>query len=344
MGKDITLLLNIIGVGNLFLLSIFQLTSRGKKHSSQRYFLSAIFFILSWITLNTILNHSGYSELFYGFETISNAFMFILASTLYVYVKTLFKEVNLQEWLKHLIPFFCYFFLVVFSLIYSFNIFGYNSQSVLEGMPYQVVWNLYFAIYLFKIFFLVKRGKQKLSFFSRVLIFGVSLSWGVNLLIFLYRHIFNPLPSSVYLNITLFFTGISIIYLYATLKKVPQKRTSFANTKLEIEIDPDTLVKTIIEQKIYENADLNIRVLSDKINMPYYKVSAFIHTAFNQNFNEFINSIRVKEFIKEIRQNSHQSLTIKGLANKVGFKSTSAFYKAFKKETGTTPSKYIDTL
>mgnify|MGYP003661254958 FL=1 len=84
--------------------------------------------------------------------------------------------------------------------------------------------------------------------------------------------------------------------------------------------------------------------MSDQINMPYYKVSAFIHSAFNQNFNEFINSIRVKEFINELHQNSHQSLTIKGLANKVGFKSTSAFYKAFKKETGTTPSKYIDVL
>jgi len=343
MDKDIPLLLNIIGVGNLLLLSIFQFTRR-RKHSSQRYFLSVIFFILSWITLNTILNHSGYSELFYGFETISNAFLFALASTLYVYVKTLFKAINLQEWLKHLIPFFFYLFVAIFSLIYSFNIFGYNSQVALEGMPYQVVWNLYFFIYLFKVFLLVKKEKQKLSFFSRVLIFGVSLSWGVNLLVFLYRHIFNPLPSSVYLNITLFFTGISIIYLYATLKEVPQRRTSFANTNLEIEIDPDTLVKTIIEQKIYSNADLNIRVLSDKINIPYYKLSAFIHSAFNQNFNEFINSIRVKEFINELDQNSHQSLTIKGLANKVGFKSTSAFYKAFKKETGTTPSKYIDAL
>ena len=343
MGKDLSLLLNIVGVGNLLLLSFFQLT-RGNRQSNQHYFLSAIFFVLSWITLNTILNHSGYNELFYGFETISNAFLFALACTLYVYVKTLFKEVNLQEWFKHLIPFFCYFLLAVFSLIYSFNIFGYNSQAGLEGTLYQVVWNLYFFIYLFKVFLLVKKEKQKLSFFSKVLTFGISLSWGVNLLIFLYRHIFNPLPSSVYLNVTLFFTGISVVYLYATLKEVPQKRRSFANMNHEIEMDPDALVKTIIEQKIYSNANLNIRVLSDQINMPYYKVSAFIHSAFNQNFNEFINSIRVKEFINELHQNSHQSLTIKGLANKVGFKSTSAFYKAFKKETGTTPSKYIDVL
>lgn len=343
MEEDIPLLLNIIGVGNLLLLSVYQF-KRKKQQFIERYTLSFIFLILSWISLNTVLNHSGYNELFYGFESISNSLPFALASTLYLYIKYNYCRVSINLWLLHLIPFFCYLFLVTFSLFTSFKIFGYDSQIVLEGILYQICWNFYFFFYLLKLFILIKNKKQSLSFFSKVLIFGVLLTWIVNLALFLYRYIYNPMPSNIHLNVTLFFSGVSVIYLYATLKEVPQKRDYFANVKSDIEIDSNEFVNVIIEKKIYSNPDLNIRILSNEINIPYYKVSAFIHSAFNQNFNEFINSIRVKIFIKEVLQNSHQTFTIKGLSNKVGFKSTSAFYKAFKKETGTTPTKYIQAL
>ena len=82
--------------------------------------------------------------------------------------------------------------------------------------------------------------------------------------------------------------------------------------------------------------------MSDELQMPYHELSTRINKEYNQNFNEFINSFRIKEVVLALQTQQHQSYTIMGLAQKAGFKSASAFYAAFKKEKGTTPTHYIE--
>ncbi|MEM7381608.1 MAG: hypothetical protein AAF361_10490, partial [Bacteroidota bacterium] len=83
IAKDISLLVNAIGVGNCYLLSYFYFQQAGQKQKSSRELLSLLFFILGSVILNTIFNFTGYSELFYGFESISNVLSFAIAPLLY---------------------------------------------------------------------------------------------------------------------------------------------------------------------------------------------------------------------------------------------------------------------
>ena len=58
------------------------------------------------------------------------------------------------------------------------------------------------------------------------------------------------------------------------------------------------------------------------------------------SFFDFIASYRVNEMKKLMQDPSSSSRTILELAFEAGFNSKPAFNKAFKKQTGTTPSQY----
>lgn len=341
MVRDITILFNIIGVGNLFLLGVYYLI-RNKKKENKNYLLSAIFFILGWITLNTVFNYTEYSNLFFLFESISNALLFALAPTLYLYIKTFYKKVSTNLWFKLLIPFYIYLFLAILAESYPLSVY---FDFLIEKVPYQIIWNLYFLIYLYKTYELSFIENRRINFLSKALTLSVSFTWFVNLILIIYRYVFDPLPSIIYLNITLFFVLISVLYLYSILNGVSKKgRFTIKKNVEEIYISSEELLNKIITENFYRNPELDIRLLSSQLSIPYYKLSTFIHNNFDQNFNDFINSIRVKEFLKEVDQKNYEQKTIVGLSNSVGFKSPSVFYKYFKKETGTTPVKYINKL
>lgn len=61
-----------------------------------------------------------------------------------------------------------------------------------------------------------------------------------------------------------------------------------------------------------------------------------------QTFNGLINSFRVRYFLKSLRPDVLRNQTIEGLAFDSGFKSRASFYRAFKLETGLTPTEWID--
>ena len=59
----------------------------------------------------------------------------------------------------------------------------------------------------------------------------------------------------------------------------------------------------------------------------------------NINYYQLINSYRIKNAIKLMSKNTNK-ITIFEIVYMVGFNSRSAFYSAFKQETGMTPSQY----
>ena len=157
----------------------------------------------------------------------------------------------------------------------------------------------------------------------------------------------NPLPITIYLNITLLFSGITLWLFY---QKLGVSEGSSSRKKLKIKTKKrllenhgnDLIVVAIKEKKYYKDPNLDIRTLSEELQLPYHELSSRINKEYSQNFNEFINSFRIQEVVQALQTQQHQSYTIMGLAQKAGFKSASAFYAAFKKEKGTTPTSYIE--
>ncbi len=94
----------------------------------------------------------------------------------------------------------------------------------------------------------------------------------------------------------------------------------------------------------YMKPELTIVDLAEGLLVHPKLVSTAINTLKKQNFNTYVNKFRIKKAELLLKNNEDSLLSMEGICNEVGFKSKSAFYSAFKKETGTTPTKYKEKL
>ena len=92
---------------------------------------------------------------------------------------------------------------------------------------------------------------------------------------------------------------------------------------------------------VYRASDLSLPMLSDRLGLPSHYVSQAINQGSGSNFFDFVNKRRVS-FVKDKLQAAGQTGAINVLqtAFDAGFNSKSAFYAAFKAETGMTPKAY----
>ena len=101
-------------------------------------------------------------------------------------------------------------------------------------------------------------------------------------------------------------------------------------------------LKEVMEtEKSYLENDLNIHDLAKMLNTTFHKLSQVINESFHQNFFDFINTYRIEESKHLLKNPESKKYTIISIAYDCGFSSKSSFYKAFKKNIGTTPMEYI---
>ena len=100
-------------------------------------------------------------------------------------------------------------------------------------------------------------------------------------------------------------------------------------------------------QEVMENndeiftADFSLERLAMLSGSKYKYVSQVINEYYQQNFNTFLNSYRIKEACKRLGDLEHYgNYTIEAISESVGFKSRSTFVSSFKRITGLTPSQY----
>ena len=94
----------------------------------------------------------------------------------------------------------------------------------------------------------------------------------------------------------------------------------------------------MIKEKKYIEPSLSLTRLAELIHLSPHQLSELLNHEIGLNFNSYIMEFRVKEAIKLLEKEPHK--TILSIALSVGFNSNSAFYTAFKKVTGKSPSFY----
>lgn len=101
-------------------------------------------------------------------------------------------------------------------------------------------------------------------------------------------------------------------------------------------------IKEVMEscEEIY-SPEFNINTLAQLLDTNYKYVSQVINERTNGNFSTFVNTYRIKEACRRINGGIMKNYTIEALSNSVGFRSRMSFFKAFKLQTGLTPSEYI---
>ncbi len=105
----------------------------------------------------------------------------------------------------------------------------------------------------------------------------------------------------------------------------------------------ENLVKLFVENKIYKENNINLEVLSKRLNTTRHNTSQIINEHFNMNFFELVNKFRIQEAINMLKADVHGSLNIIDIAYEVGYNNKVTFNKAFKKETSLTPSEFINS-
>lgn len=101
-------------------------------------------------------------------------------------------------------------------------------------------------------------------------------------------------------------------------------------------------ISNAIEQEFYLNKNISLVLLAKKANTNTTYLSKVINEDYQKPFALFINELRISNTLKKLETiPNYKNLTIENIADKAGFSSSSAFYNAFKKFTGLTPSYYI---
>jgi len=98
------------------------------------------------------------------------------------------------------------------------------------------------------------------------------------------------------------------------------------------------------QEKLYQDAELNMDTLSAKVQLSKSYVSKIINQKEGKNFYEFVNSYRVEEVKNNLNNLEYAHYSILGIGLAAGFKSKSTFNAIFKKMTGMTPSVYKKTF
>jgi AraC-like DNA-binding protein len=104
----------------------------------------------------------------------------------------------------------------------------------------------------------------------------------------------------------------------------------------------EKLVHLMETKKPYTDSNLKLGQLAKMLAASPNHLSQVINEQVQQNFFDFINSYRIKEARRLIKDSSYQQLKLLSIAYDVGFNSKSAFNASFKKHTQMTPSQFRD--
>lgn len=106
-----------------------------------------------------------------------------------------------------------------------------------------------------------------------------------------------------------------------------------------------TLLKRAMEANLYyEDPELSLGSLAEKLNMPPHELSRVINAVFKKGFNDFINEYRVRNVVAKMKDPAYDNITLLGIAFEAGFNSKATFNRTFKQVTGKSPAEFKHTL
>lgn len=100
------------------------------------------------------------------------------------------------------------------------------------------------------------------------------------------------------------------------------------------------LTELMTEKRLFTKPDLTIEDISVQVGDSYRNVSAAINNCEGVNFKAWVNRFRIEEAKQLIHEGYLQQHTTDALAQATGFSSRISFYRAFKKQTGQSPTDF----
>ena len=98
----------------------------------------------------------------------------------------------------------------------------------------------------------------------------------------------------------------------------------------------------VSDNTFYKDEELTLAELSKQLKVHPNHLSQVINEMEGKNFYNYINSLRIKEFISLASQVENKKYTMISLAYDCGFSTKSTFNKHFKLQTGKTPTEFFN--
>lgn len=128
------------------------------------------------------------------------------------------------------------------------------------------------------------------------------------------------------------------------LKSSPGERPKKSGLSTRSKAYFDQLMQLMLVEKAYRNPELGRDTVAEKLGISVSYLTQLIKEYSEKNLAAFINEFRVEEVKKMLADPSFDHFDHLSIGLEAGFKSKSAYYTAFKTQTGQTPTQFKDSL
>ncbi|WP_318343584.1 helix-turn-helix domain-containing protein [Flagellimonas baculiformis] len=118
---------------------------------------------------------------------------------------------------------------------------------------------------------------------------------------------------------------------------IADKYETLAGSSIEFE----SIEQFLNETAYYSDQEASLKNLAEKLGTNANTVSRLINSQTGMNFNDYINQKRIVLSKSRLVDHDFAHLTVEAIGQTVGFKSKSAFYSAFNKHVGQSPSAFV---
>lgn len=330
-----------------------------KRHSNRMlaYFLMAkACCILEFLSQR--LYHDGFEGLLH-FLNLGSSFTLLLGPLLFLYIRSLvetnYKTDPKAAW--HLVPAGMHLLFIFFA--YTIQPYAVKLELVNSGPLFSLSYSKLYSsfLYLSITYYLIvclkltlqhqnsaNKQKDKVDYSWVYTIlggFGSKLLFDMIFVIGIHNGTY-PLAALICSRLLLYLTISFMIYKALSKPKIlsedsPQ-RNSLSNSSLETY--NHKLERMMKDKGLYREPNLNIEQLSKEASIPVRSLSEVLNKSFNMSFYDYVNSHRIEEAMGLLSKKEFSDMTVLEILYEVGFNSKSSFNKAFKKQTGYTPSQY----
>ena len=372
---DIKTILNSLIIFLCVVFSIFLLSGSNKKRTGNTIFVFVLIslglsstqgIMIHQLYLNKLIYHNIPWLYYYPFT-----FRYLWVPLLYLFTITLTRsEFKIKKsFLLHILPFAIIFLRVLLltllkspeeirTMINSNQLF--NS---IESRFYYLIEYVQFYSYTIASLIVIHKYRRNLKIIYST-VDHINLSWlsfvfygfilwkslrltGTILMLFIGM---SPVYIPLYIITQIMFvTFLSIIFLKGL--KHPkiflsingnQLNKKYEKTLLSEELRKkysSVLIQYMNDNKPYLDPSLNLSSLSRQLNIPSHHLSQILNDSIQQNFYYFINSYRIKESIRLIKEGD-STKTILEILYETGFNSKSVFNSYFRKFTNMSPTQF----
>lgn len=292
---------------------------------------------------------------------------FIYGPLLYIYISTLISEnPRLRYYYSTLaVPVLAFF---IVSLIYRKEpvlvLDSFLVQDSLQALRFSYAILLMVSFLAYSILTFIKLNKHRIkikdlySYTSQKITLGwalfVSISffvlYAVLFIIGLTRILVRNFPLDPVLlgNMILVFYAFAFsIFGYQQDRIYPESSKKsggkYARSGLRSEAI-ETLTRKLLvlmeKEQLYREPELSILDVANKLGVPRHHVTQVLNEKLGKNFYNFINTFRVEEAKKMLKDPKNDVLTVLAIGYDAGFNSKSSFNTIFKSQVGVTPSEF----